>query len=114
MLDYNIVHGIDLVDWTRNEFKNKKLPFKILHNDELYIYNKIFNKEEKLKFIASRWSIKEAIIKASNKKINMSTLKVEYNKERPYVIFENDKYNVSMSYEGNFIVASAITIRIGD
>lgn len=106
-----VAHGIDITSWERKEFTNPKLPIKILHQFELDFYNKITDQKQAQKFLASRWAIKEAIIKAENNKIAMNTINVEYFNNKPFVILCDNKYDISISYENDLIIASAICLK---
>ena len=58
--------GIDIVEHNRI---NIKIAHKILTKKELMIFNE---KKNQVEYLASRFCIKEAIIKATNKKIYIS------------------------------------------
>ena len=83
-----------------NRFKNKSDAFvkKILHPNEILIFN---NEIEKHKFLAKRWAIKEALFKNNNKYFVFN--KIFINKIDNKYTFKD--YNISISSEDNYIIA---------
>lgn len=100
-----IFHGIDLVDSDRIEFDNINIYKKILHKDEI---NKYHISNDKKKFLASRWAIKEAIFKAIEKKVSINNINIFYENSRPKCIVGDIHFIISLSYEKKLIVASVI------
>lgn len=102
-----IFHGIDLTNINRKEFKNKNIRQKILTKDEL---NELDLVDNKILFIAKRWAIKEAIIKALHKPIPMNEINVYKSNDVYKCIIDGKEFEISTSVEGDFIIASAFTI----
>ena len=107
--DYGV--GIDLVKISRF----KKIPFdkhrsfyeKNFSDDEIKYCLKF---SEPYKHFAGKFAIKEATIKAVNKKLALSDIKTFHKESKPQVIIkENDTtFKVSVSHDGN--IAAAIVI----
>lgn len=102
--------GIDLVKIDR--FKNvEKLKNKILSNNELTILDTRINKEE---YLASRFAVKEAFLKANEKglfdEIFLKEIEVLNDENgKPYIIYKNIRYeNVSISHEKEYAIAIVI------
>ncbi len=95
--------GTDIVAHNRI---NLKIANKILTANELEIYNNL-NDNLKLEHLASRFAAKEAIIKATNKQFNLSSIEI-LNKEsgKPYSNIEG--ISLSISHEKDYSVAFAI------
>jgi len=78
--------GVDITKISRflniiNKYENNFIH-KILHINEIGEYNKISNINIKSRFLASRWSYKEALVKATgNKKIIFTKVYLEKNNE---------------------------------
>lgn len=100
--------GIDITKLSR--FKNKTDAFlkKVLHPNELVLYNQL-NNDEKIKFLATRWVIKEAIFKANNQKSSFSKLNIVKNKLKYWLIDSDEiidhRFQISTSNDGDFVVA---------
>lgn len=93
--------GVDLA--TISRFYDKDLNFvkHVLTNKEIEEYNKIFDKENKAKYLASRWAIKEAIYKADNSLYHF--WEIEINKvDKKY---QHDKFEISTSHENDLVIA---------
>lgn len=102
--------GIDLVKIDR--FKDvEKLKNKILSNNELTILDTRINKEE---YLASRFAVKEAFLKANEKglfdEIFLKEIEVLNDENgKPYIIYKNIRYeNVSISHEKEYAIAIVI------
>jgi len=101
--------GIDLVKIDRF----KKIPF----NKNKSFYKKNFSKEEieycldfeePYKHFAGKFAIKEATIKAINKKIGLLQIKTYHDDEsKPKVSIINEKidFKVSVSHDGDYAIA---------
>ncbi len=96
--------GIDLTYIPR--FKNKDtLAKKVLSINEYNEYLNSFNKEE---YLASRWCLKEAYIKAKELNIlgvNLNT--IEINKKENGAVFikvGSDSYKASLSHEKDYCI----------
>ncbi|WGI36440.1 4'-phosphopantetheinyl transferase superfamily protein [Mesomycoplasma lagogenitalium] len=93
--------GIDITYISR--FKNKSRDFakKILSDSEMIEYDQI---DEKDKFLATRWAIKEAIFKADNSYYEFN--KISILKQNRRYFFKN--FLISTSSEGESIVAFVV------
>ena len=78
------------------------------------------NKSDKMKSLAGRYAIKEAVIKASKGELNISDLKAiqirqDISGYLDVVVDRNDisccKYDVSMSHDGDYIVGIAVKFK---
>lgn len=100
--------GIDIVEL--EHIKDEKLlASKILSESEFLLYQK---KENKLQFLGGRFAAKEALIKAlglSILGINLKDIEI-LNKEngKPYLIYKNKEYKVSISHEKHCAIAIVI------
>ncbi len=90
--------GIDVTRISRFNNKNKKFLEKVLHVSEIEEYEKI---DDKPKFLATRWAIKEAIYKSDNRYHSFRKINIT-KKDRKY-IFED--YEISTSSEDNILIA---------
>lgn len=100
--------GIDIIKIARIKLENK-LEDKILSKEEKSYFLKK-NNIEKINFLAGRWALKEAIIKAlSNKNIDFRQINI-YNAEngQPKTNFFNKKILLSLSHEKDYAVAIAL------
>ena len=112
----NIGIGIDIVDIKR--FQEK--PYETNHK----FYEKIFLKSEidhclrkknSSETFASKFAIKEAVIKSIEKQISFLEINTEYKNEKPIVSISNDKslkFLVSVSHEKDFAIAMVIVEKI--
>ena len=103
-------------------YKNlKKKPFKTNES----FYKLIFSKDEIrycLKFknpyerFASKFALKEALIKSIDRKIGFSEIETSHLKSKPIVKIKKskEKYNfiASLSHENDFAIAVVISVRI--
>ena len=100
--------GIDLVKI--DKFK------KILFEENESFYRKNFSKEEieyclkfeePYKHFAGKFAIKEATIKAIDKKIQLIQIKTYHKKSKPKVSIVNEKIDlkVSVSHDGDYAIA---------
>lgn len=107
MKKFKYTHGIDIIELSRQELNNFKFAKRFMTNNEYNNFLLIKNNNEKRKYMASIWCLKEAIIKATNHKYLFSEINItlSYNKE-PICNILN--INLSISYEINYIIASAI------
>jgi len=102
--------GIDIVENHRLKSKNYKFIEKVLTKKEIKIYDKLIG-NFKVEFIAGRFAIKEAIIKATNKKIsNMQDIYITNNIDGSpkCEINKNYKFLISISHEKKFTIGMAI------
>ncbi len=97
--------GIDIVKNSRFE-TGSGIENKMLSNFELDIYNEINSNNKKQEFLASRWCLKEAIIK-TNSNLLMKNISIIKRDNKP---FYNNNYELSLSHEKEYSVAIAIKI----
>ncbi len=60
-MSFKLIHGIDVTQINRPELNQPNIANRILSQEELSYFN---DDNDKQKFIAVRWAIKEAIFKA--------------------------------------------------
>lgn len=99
--------GCDIV---KHERINLKIAKKVLFDEELVLLEK---SSDKIEFLASRFAIKEAIIKAMNREIGFSDIRVS-----------NDKFGkpicnipgimITTSHEKDYSMAVAIKVGINE
>ncbi|MGL4951524.1 MAG: 4'-phosphopantetheinyl transferase superfamily protein [Mycoplasma sp.] len=102
------LHGIDVTSINRPEFKNNDLIKRFLHHKELIFFTNIKIEQEAINFLASRWTIKEAIYKSLDNKIPMDKILIvkdgdQYTYEHPFYFFK-----ISISYISDMVFASVI------
>jgi holo-[acyl-carrier protein] synthase len=90
--------GIDITTISRFKNKNKKFLKRVLHSNELKEY---LNLEEKNKYLAIRWAIKEALFKIDKNLFDFS--KIEIIKKNKIYTFKN--YFISTSQENDLLIA---------
>lgn len=96
--------GCDIVENKRIKLKIAK---KILTSNELIFFNDINSEKRKIEFLASRFAAKEAIIKATNNKVDMKEIEVSnLNSGKP--ISNILGVHLSISHEDNYSIAYAI------
>lgn len=104
--------GIDIVK--NNRLNNQKLLDRFLIKEEKEKFNSFLDKNRALEYAAGRWSAKEAIIKASNKKITFSEIKILNDKNGKPVVYINNKQRkdiqISISHEKDYSVAFCILV----
>ena len=93
--------GIDIVEYDRVQLK---IANHILTKSELGIFN---NHPNQLQFLASRFCLKEAIIKATNKKYGMREIEIS-NNEDGQPICNIDDLILSISHEKHCCVCMCI------
>ncbi len=93
--------GTDIV---QNSRVNLKIAKKVLTDQEMEIFLASNNQQQ---FLASRFCAKEAVIKATNKKYNLSTIEI-LNNEDGVPICNIKGVQVSISHENDYSVAFAI------
>ncbi|QJR44028.1 holo-ACP synthase [Mycoplasma miroungirhinis] len=95
--------GIDITSISRFINKSDEFAKRILSPAELKEYQIINNKS---KYLATRWAIKEAIFKADNTFSTFSNINIEKNQKYYFKDFE-----ISTSSEGDLVIATAIKIK---
>lgn len=105
--------GIDLVEHKDFIDKDDRFIKYVLSDLEYSYYITISNDKRKLEFLASRFAVKEAIIKCLKKKIKFTEYSI-LNKENgaPYVLFNNEeqKLQISLSHTDSYSVAICINL----
>ncbi len=93
--------GIDLTKVSR--FVGKEIQFakRILSEKEFELFELSTNK---LKFIATRWAIKEALFKADNSLRNYPHMEIQKNNSK----YQFDNFEISTSDDGDFVIAMVI------
>lgn len=104
--------GIDIIQNKRIK-PSIILIKKILSLIELKQYLTFFNKKTKQQFLAGRWAVKEALIKALEIKLILNKITIYSKKNNKiYVkgIFlkKNEIINISLSHEKNYSIGFAI------
>jgi len=99
--------GIDIVENARifKIIKNNESGFlrKVFHETEILKYNDFKTDKQKLQFAASRWAVKEALVKAiGNKFINFTRVRVEA-KEANQRILKLDEHEVKIKGNNEII-----------
>jgi holo-[acyl-carrier protein] synthase len=97
--------GIDIVHMPR--FENKEaLARRILSKEELIIYQQ---RTDKVRFLSGRFAAKEAFLKAVKGgfgNIAFSHISILYDHMGvPYLIHKDQKYDVSISHDGEYAIA---------
>lgn len=101
--------GIDIVQIKRIKLKANFIS-KVLHTDEILIFNQFTNKIQKRQFLAGRWAVKEAIFKASFSPLTFASINVFYLDNKPTVNIANftKVITISIAHEVDYAVAIAI------
>lgn len=104
--------GIDILKISRVKLELSK---KILSDEEEKVFNDIELEKRKLEYLAGRFSVKEAIIKAignTNYKITMREITIlNDNSGKPYIkkpIYNDIKFFISLSHEKDNCVGLCI------
>lgn len=92
--------GIDLTKVARFANKNDNFIIKTLHPEEIEEYNL---SENKTKYLATHWAIKEALYKANNNLFNFNKIRIT-KKDR---VYKYPGYDISTSNEDDYVVAIA-------
>lgn len=112
--------GIDIIEIDRMKEAYNKRPFivrRILSKREIELYNKQQTDRQKLEFLAGRWSVKEAYVKARGTgfKSFKQLPQIETLDEpsgRPYIeapdVQEGEKIFVSLSHEVHYATAIVV------
>jgi phosphopantetheine--protein transferase-like protein len=116
--------GVDISKISRFERIIKTAPYlvnflnKVLHKNEILEFNALKNDEQKSKFLASRWSVKEALVKATNNKqlIYSNIFIWKDSNGKPFIKFDEDyqhneqmgKVHLSISHEEDTSIAFVI------
>ncbi len=95
------MHGIDLTKISRFENVNETFLKKVLSPEELIEYEEVQNKA---KYVAGRWAIKEALFKADNSLSTFHKINI-VKKNRTYIY---SGYIITTTNEGDYYLASVI------
>ncbi|MDE5617548.1 MAG: 4'-phosphopantetheinyl transferase superfamily protein [Ureaplasma sp.] len=101
--------GIDVVDLTRDEFKTSNFFERYMTPEEYQIVRD--NKQITPHYYAGIWSLKEAIIKATNHQFNIQDISIKFTNEAPICNLPGYKLFLSISYEKQIAVAVAICFK---
>ena len=105
--------GTDIT--SRDRIKEKNIERRFLNEDELNILDSL-SEDSKLNFISGRWSGKEAIIKAFDKKISFSQISIlKYKSGKSKILIdgiERKDVLLSISHEKNYTVAFSIIVKV--
>ncbi len=101
--------GIDVVDLTRSEFETPGFFQRYMTPKEYEIFSS--NKNISSQYYAGIWSLKEAIIKATNHKFNIQDISIEFTSEAPICHLPGYELFLSISYEKQIAVAIAICFK---
>lgn len=99
--------GIDIVEIDRIDLKNTNFIHRILTDQEYEIYNDLKNIQRQKEYVASRFAVKEAYMKAYKKGIGEISFKdIEVLNDVSGAPYLNDKNaKVSLSHEVHYTVA---------
>lgn len=99
--------GVDIVSLNRLKDNLDSIANKVLSLKEKEIYATLISERRKLEFVAGRFAFKEALFKAIKKNFDFSKVSLLVNEDgSPY--FEDDKVHVSLSHDGDYVVAFVI------
>ena len=90
--------GIDLTKISRFENQNNNFINKVLHPKEIEEYEL---SDDKPKYLATRWAIKESIYKSNNKEFSFNSIRIIKENKR----YKYENYNISTSNEDGFVIA---------
>ena len=100
--------GVDIVKISRLQGKSD-LAKKILSPEEWETYQIRLDQEQ---FLAGRFAAREAFVKAMKGRVGMKdfpNIRVLYDAfGAPYLMFEERKYAVSISHDGDYAIATVI------
>lgn len=104
--------GCDILENKRINIEDLNLIKHILSLEEYKEYMVLSDKNIKHQFIASRWTVKEAIQKAISNKLIMSTITIKHTNEgKPFVLIPGWKIEISISHEKNYTMATCFCIK---
>lgn len=95
--------GCDIVEHRRI---NLKIVKKVLFDEELVFYNEASNQVE---FLASRFAAKEAIVKAMDRTIGFSDIRIS-NTDSGKPVCNIEGIMLTISHEKNYSIAFAIKV----
>lgn len=105
--------GIDIIENKR--ISSNEIIDRILTEKEKEILKGIIDDSSKLNFVSGRFAAKEAIVKATNKKIQFHDIEIlNDDSGKPIVFYRNKKIKdimISISHETKFSVGMAIKLK---
>ncbi|MDE5651555.1 MAG: 4'-phosphopantetheinyl transferase superfamily protein [Ureaplasma sp.] len=101
--------GIDVVDLNRSEFKTNGFFQRYMTPKEYEVIEN--NQQVSANYYAGIWSLKEAIIKATNHQFNIQDISIKFTNEAPVCNLPGYKLFLSISYEKQIAVAIAICFK---
>ncbi len=105
--------GTDII--SKQRISNSNVEDRFLNEDEKSILSTLKG-EDRIDFISGRWAGKEAIIKASNKKITFSQISIlKAESGAPIVYIDGEErvdIKVSISHEKDYTVAFSIITKV--
>lgn len=102
-----LIHGIDVTNPSRVEFKNPKLYLKVLHRNEILTWKQLKNTEQNL-YLAKRWTIKEALFKALPTPTPLNQMEIYCDAHHYFYEHYDYEFSISLSYENELIYASVV------
>lgn len=103
--------GIDLVEHKDIISKQENFVNRVLNIKEIECYQKFKSEKRKLEYLASRFAVKEALIKCYEERIDLRKIAV-LNKENgaPYIILNDDilELQLSITHTDNYSMAIVI------
>ena len=109
--------GIDLVEHKDIINKDERFIKRVLSSEELAYYETLNSEKRKLEYLASRWALKEAIIKCYEHFIDYSKIAILNKKNgAPYALINNKavELQISLSHTDNYSIAIAILLTNDD
>lgn len=106
-----LVHGIDIIEWNREELNNPSFAKRILVDDELKYYLQLNSLKEKNRYLASIFASKEAVMKAFKLKYGYNDILILKTKNERQVYLNKiliKELVLSISYTENYVVASVV------
>lgn len=102
--------GIDIVKNERfiSFIEDERKLMKILSKEEMEQFKIFTSQKRKLEFLASRFSVKEAIFKATGEKKAMNEITIVNDLQgKPFVL--NNNIEISISHEKDYSIAIALS-----
>ncbi|AAF30803.1 holo-ACP synthase [Ureaplasma parvum] len=106
-----LVHGIDIIEWNREELNNPLFAKRILIDNELEYYFQLNSSREKKRYLASVFACKEAVMKALKLKYGYGDILILKTENQRQVYLNKiliKELELSISYTETYIVASVV------
>ena len=102
--------GVDIVQNIRFQsfLNDQKRIDKILSPEEKEIFNSFSSEKRKLEYIASRFSAKEALFKATNEKVAMNQISILNDKNGKTYVKNKKDIEISISHETDYSITFVI------